>query len=195
MDSFARTSIRVARAPEEGPKALELAVSPRTPSAVTYLGPVLLTPAYTLADFSAGAAALDEWLVRRALASQASGTSRTWVVTQADSRQVIAFYASSTASVLRSEAPKLLQRNQPDELPAILLARLAVDLRHRGRGLAAALLKHFFLKARDVSESVGVHLVLVHAKDNDAGSFYEHLGFIQSPMDPYTLMLRVPRVP
>lgn len=155
---------------------------------------MLLTSDHLLAGFTADVPALDEWLVRRALGNQLSGSSRTWVVTEEDSEHVVAFYASSTASVLRTDAPKGFRRNQPEELPAILLARLAVDVRHRQMGLGAALLKHFLLKAQEVSESVGVHLVLVHAKDDVARSFYEHYGFVRSPIDDYTLMLRVPRV-
>jgi GNAT superfamily N-acetyltransferase len=161
---------------------------------VTYRGPVLLTSVHEILGFTSDVPALDEWLARRALGNQLSGSSRTWVVTEDDSQQVVAFCASSTASVLRGDAPKGFGRNQPEELPAILLARLAVDVRHRQRGLGAALLKHFLLKAREVSESVGVHLVLVHAKNDDARSFYEHYGFARSPIDDYTLMLRVPRV-
>jgi GNAT superfamily N-acetyltransferase len=155
---------------------------------------MLLTSDHELAGFTADVPALEEWLVRRALGNQLSGSSRTWVVTEEASEHVVAFYASSTASVLRADAPKGFGRNQPEELPAILLARMAVDVRHRQMGLGAALLKHFLLKAQEVSESVGVHLVLVHAKDDIARSFYEHYGFARSPIDDYTLMLRVPRV-
>ena len=64
------------------------------------------------------------------------------------------------------------RRNQPEELPAILLARMAVDSRHSGRGLGAALLKHFMLKALEVAQSVGVRVLLIHAKDDEAKSFY-----------------------
>jgi GNAT superfamily N-acetyltransferase len=71
---------------------------------------------------------------------------------------------------------------------------MAVDLRHQGRGLGAALLKHFLLKAREVSAAVGVRIVLVHAKSEDARSFYEHFGFVESPMDSLTLMQLVQNV-
>ena len=159
---------------------------------MTYRGPVLLGPAHEIENFTAEVPALDEWLARRALTNQAPGSSRTWVVTNERSGAVVAFHASSTASVLRATAPRSLSRNQPEELPAILLARMAVDVRHRGMGFGAALLKHVLLKAREVAGSVGVRLVLVHAKDDDARAFYEHFAFVQSPFDPYTLMMRVP---
>ncbi len=47
----------------------------------------------------------------------------------------------------------------------MLPGRLAVDRGHQGKDLAAALLKHFLLKASEVAELTGLRLVLVHAKD------------------------------
>jgi len=51
------------------------------------------------------------------------------------------------------------------------------------------MLKHFMTKALEVSEIVGVRLVLVHAKDEHSKTFYRHHGFIESPIDPLTLMM------
>ena len=73
--------------------------------------------------------------------------------------------------------------------PSVLLGRLAVDRDHQGKGLAAALLKHFLLKALEVAALTGVRLVLVHARDPQAAGFYRHFGFEPSPMDDLTLML------
>ncbi|MHB1487352.1 MAG: GNAT family N-acetyltransferase [Acidimicrobiales bacterium] len=156
---------------------------------MSFAGPELLTSQHVLAGFDCGTPALNGWLMRRALGNQSSGTSRTWVVVEAGTGRVLAFYASSTASVIRSSAPRPFGRNQPDEIPAILLGRMAVDSKHQGHGLGAALLKHFMLKAMQVSASVGVRLLLVHAKDEAAKGFYEHYGFVESPIDPLTMMM------
>jgi GNAT superfamily N-acetyltransferase len=156
---------------------------------VAYAGPELLTGDHNVAGFDCGNSALNEWLVRRALTNQTSGTSRTWVVVDSDSSEVVGFYASSTASILRSSTPKRMRRNQPEELPAVLLARMAVDSRHQGHGLGAALLKHFMLKALEVAKSVGVRVLLIHAKNEDAKSFYSHFGFVESPLNPLVLMM------
>jgi GNAT superfamily N-acetyltransferase len=156
---------------------------------VTYAGPTLLTSEHVLEGFDCDTPALNTWLVRRALQNQSTGTSRTWVVTEGESGPVVAFYASSTASILRSSAPKRFGRNQPEELSAILLGRMAVDNKHKGQGLGSALLKHFMLKAIEVAATVGVRLVLIHAKDEEARAFYEHFGFVPSPVDPLTMMM------
>lgn len=120
------------------------------------------------------------------------GTSRTWVITEARSPRVVAFYASSTASILRAAATQQIGAGQPDEMPAILLGRMAVDRDHQGQGLGAELLRHFMLKAIDVAGSVGVRAVLVHAKDDRAKSFYLRYGFAESPIDPLTLLMLLP---
>jgi GNAT superfamily N-acetyltransferase len=124
----------------------------------------------------------------RALNNQRGGASRSWVVVD-DSSRVVAFYASAMSAILRSRASSRAARNQPDELPAILLTRLTVDVDHQGRGLGAALLKHFIVKVIEVSDLAGVRLVLVHAKDNELRAFYVHDGFEPSPIDELTLML------
>ena len=154
-----------------------------------YRGPELLAAHHDLEGFDCGDEALNEWLHSRAPRNQREGSSRTWVV--ADGARVVAFYASSTAVVARTEATRRAARNQPDPVPAVLLGRLAVDRGHQGKGLAAALLKHFLLKALEVASLTGVRLVLVHAKDGRAADFYRHFGFEPSPIDDLTLMLLI----
>ena len=152
-----------------------------------YVGPELLTDSHRIGEFDCGDDVLNRWLTRRASRNQREGSSRTWVVT--DGQRVVAFYASSAAVPARSLATKRAARNQPDPLPAMLLGRLAVDRNHQGQGLAAALLKHFLLKALEVAQHTGIRLVLVHAKDDQAASIYRHYGFESSPVDDLTLML------
>lgn len=101
----------------------------------------------------------------------------------------MAYYASSTAVVLRSAATKRAARNQPDPLPALLLGRLAVDVSWQGRGLGEALLKHFIIKSLEVAQVTGVRVLLVHAADPQAAVFYERFGFERSPVDALTLLL------
>lgn len=160
-----------------------------------YAGPVLLSGEHLTAQFDSGKPALDSWLQRRALANQHSGASRTWVACDAGGHEVVAFYASATASILRTTATGRARRNQPEEIPGILLARLAVDQKHQGQGLGSALLKHFVLKAREAAELVGVRLLLVHALDDEAAAFYGHFGFDASPIDEHTMMVPLADLP
>ena len=158
---------------------------------MTYAGPHLLSSGHVLTGFDCGKPALNDWLVRHSLGNQSGGTSGTWVVTEVETQRVVGFYASSTASVLRSSSPKKFGRNQPEELPSILLGRIGVDGKHKERGLGAALLRHFMFKAIEVAGSVGVRLVLVHAKDEESKSFYRRYGFVESPVDLMTMMMLI----
>jgi GNAT superfamily N-acetyltransferase len=154
-----------------------------------FVGPELLKPDHVIEEFDCSDEALNWWLASRARHNQAEGASRTWVVTVG--QRVVAYYASSTAAVMRSVAPKRAARNQPDPISAILLGRLAVDATYRGRGLGAALLKHFIIKALEVAQITGVRVLLVHAKNDEAAAFYRRYGFEPSPLDDLTLMLLV----
>ncbi|TDH50875.1 hypothetical protein [Mycobacterium talmoniae] len=77
--------------------------------------PVLLIADHVVEDFDCGNDVLNEWLETKALHNQREGGSRTWVVL--DRRRVVAFYASSTAVVMRSDATERAARNRPDPLP------------------------------------------------------------------------------
>lgn len=155
----------------------------------SFIGPVLLRPDHRLGDFDCGDETLNRWLTAKALHNQAEGGSRTWVVTVDD--RVVAYYASSTAVILRAEATQRAARNQPDPVPALLLGRLAVDTKYQGQGLGAALLKHFLLKALEVAQITGVRVLLVHAKNPAAAGFYARYGFEPSPIDDLTMMVLV----
>lgn len=152
-------------------------------------GPDLLGERHIVEGFDCGDDALNSWLADKSRRNQAEGSSRTWVV--ANEGRVVAYYASSTAVLLRAAATKRAARNQPDPLPALLLGRLAVDQKWQGHGQGAALLKHFLLKAVEVSQITGVRLLLVHAKSKEAAAFYQRYGFESSPIDDLTLMLLV----
>jgi GNAT superfamily N-acetyltransferase len=157
---------------------------------VTELHGPVLAGEHRTDGFDCGVPTLNTWLQRRAGRNQRSGASRTWVVLD-DGERVVGFYASSSAVVMRAGATLRVARSQPDPIPALLLGRLAVDRDHQGKGLAAALLKHFLEKSVEVAALVGVRVVLVHAKDERAASFYRSYGFVPSPIDDLTLMLLV----
>jgi GNAT superfamily N-acetyltransferase len=152
--------------------------------------PQLLTNNHDLSDFDCGEPLLNDWLKRRALANQASGASRTFVVV--DNRQrVVGYYALSAGAVAHRDSTGAVRRNMPDPIPVMVLARLAVDRNAQGKQLGGALLKDAVSRALSVSENAGVRALLVHALHEKAKSFYRHYGFEESPIDPMTLMLRL----
>jgi len=136
---------------------------------------------------------LDDWLKRRALANQASGASRTFVVTD-EGGHVRGYYAMAAGAVSHRLATSGVRRNMPDPVPVMVLARLAVDRRAQGLHVGAALLQDAVNRAVAVSQNAGVRALLVHALHEKARQFYEHYGFQSSPTHPMTLMLRLSSV-
>ncbi len=157
------------------------------------LGAVLAAPTplskdHDVAKFSCGVPPLDDWLKNRALKAEGL-TARTYVVCVG--RQVVAYYSLATGAIVRAELPKRMQRNAPDNIPVMILTRLAVDTRCREQGIGKGLLKEAMLRALQVSEIVGVRALLIHAKDEIAGSFYKKYGFIESPLGALTFILPI----
>lgn len=145
---------------------------------------------HELGTFECGEPSLDEWLRRRALANQLNGASRTFVVLD-ETQTVVGYYALAAGAVSHEHATGGVRRNMPDPIPVLVLARLAVARRAQGNRLGAALLQDAVLRAMAVAENAGVRALLVHALNDNAKAFYEHYGFVPSPMDPMTLMLRL----
>jgi hypothetical protein len=89
-------------------------------------------------SFDSGEPALDEWLRRYAGQNRRRHTAATWVIATPEDR--VAAYASLAMTAIdRSAAPAPVARHAPDPVPALLLGRLAVDLRHAGLGVGTAL--------------------------------------------------------
>jgi GNAT superfamily N-acetyltransferase len=151
--------------------------------------PEPLAAHHRIEEFRCGETALDEWLRRHALANQASGASRTFVV-QHEGR-VIGYYALAAGSVARIDAPRKLRRNMPDPIPVVVLGRLAIDSSWQGRGLGFALLRDALLRCHAAASGIGIAGVLVHALSNEAKAFYERAGFLSSPIHPLTLVLPI----
>lgn len=155
--------------------------------AKTWSRPEPLGADHVVEGFSCGKESLDEWLAQRAKANQITGATRTYV-TVSDGR-VVGFYSLSSGSIAGGDATGRARRNRPDPIPAVLLARFAVDSKHQGAGLGKALLRSALEQAQRAAEALGIACILVHAKDEDAKSFYLHFGFEPSPTDEMHLLL------
>jgi len=77
----------------------------------------------------------------------------------------------------------------PDALPVLLLGRLAVDKRYHNQGLGQALLRDAMLRAVHVASEAGIFAILVHAISEQARRFYLSRGFVESPLQPMTLLM------
>jgi GNAT superfamily N-acetyltransferase len=151
--------------------------------------PEHLNTRHDLSTFDSGVPALDDWLKRRALANEASGASRTYVVSA--NGRVIGYYALATGAVMLRAASGRARRNMPDPIPVMVLGRLAVDRACHGKGLGRALLRDAILRTLQAATIAGIRAILVHAISEDARRFYERCGFAASALDPMMLMITV----
>jgi GNAT superfamily N-acetyltransferase len=149
--------------------------------------PVRLTAVHNIAEFDCGTPSLNQWLTRQALKNEASGTSRTYVV--CIDNTVVGYYCLAAGAVVRTEAPKPMQRNMPDPIPVMILGRLAVDRANQGQGIGRALLRDAIIRVLRAAEIVGIRAILVHAISDEAKRFSLSHGFAESPIDPMTLCL------
>jgi GNAT superfamily N-acetyltransferase len=162
-----------------------------------YHPPELLAARHQLACFRCRSEEQSAWLVEMAKQAHGTGTTRVFVVTEVDQPHVVAFYAWCMASVAIADLSERLRRGAGRyPQPVALLARLGVDERHEGQGLAAALLLDVISRVASLSEAslsdaIGCRGLLVHAESEQARGFYEHLipEFERSPTDPLHLLL------
>jgi predicted GNAT family N-acyltransferase len=155
--------------------------------------PVSLSGLHVTDSFDCGRNPLNHYLRKHALRNQDRSNSRTFVLTRRDNR-VIAYYTLVGGGVEKSEATEecLSDSGPYPQLPVIILARLAVDIREQGKGLGSAMLKDALERCLVVSENIGFRAILVHAKDEDLRAWYAKFGFVSSPTDPLHLFLNIP---
>lgn len=137
----------------------------------------------------------DDWLRERALASEGL-SARTYVVCSAEvPARVVGYYAISTAMDQRLALPSArLRRRMPEQIPLLLIGRLAVDRSFQGRGLGSELLADALRRCLAACDIVGARGVIAHAIDADAVRFYEQHGFRSAPLGERVMLLPIETV-
>jgi predicted N-acetyltransferase YhbS len=158
-----------------------------------YTAPEPLQKSHELSFFDCGNSILNDWLREKARENEQKGVSRTCVI--CCENQVVGYYCLASGSAMRSTAPGSLRRNSPEPIPLMVLGRLAVDIKHQGKGLGMGLVKDALIRTLRASEIVGIRGILVHAIDEKAKYFYQNqCGFKVSPVNPLTLMVSLTEV-
>lgn len=153
---------------------------------------VALDTSRDLDTFRSGNPSLDDWLLRHAQNATGHGT-RTFVAVDDDDR-VVGYFSVVPHLVGRAEAPGRIARGAPREIPAILLAKLALSEDMQGRGLGSELLVLALDLVLDAALVAGGKVVVVDAIDDEAVAFYEHHDFIPLPHRPDRLVMKLSTV-
>jgi GNAT superfamily N-acetyltransferase len=157
---------------------------------VRFGDPEPLDATHTVDGFDCGVESLNVWLVEHARGAVASGSARVFVTVDREQARVCGYYALAAAAITHQQATERARKGQPRHpIPAVLLARLAVDASVQSRGIGAWILHDAMRRALSASEAVGMRVLLVHALDDAARRFYERWGFEPSPTDPFNLQM------
>jgi predicted N-acetyltransferase YhbS len=129
-------------------------------------------------SFNCGKPDLDDWLKTKAGQQERANNTRTFLAI--DESKVVGYHATTAYRLGLDEAAEMYgigKRTYP--IPAVLLARLAVDTGFQGSGIGSKLLVHALSQIAEASRHVGFEVVVVHAIDRDAVTFYAQRGFTQ----------------
>ncbi len=151
-----------------------------------------LTGSHDRAGFDCGQAELNRWLRQVARQHQDKGLSRTFVATpEAEPTHICAYYALTLAELDGLHLPAQSGKKLPRRIPGVRLGRLAVDLKHQGRGLGELLLVDALTRTKRIYQEAGGIGMFVDAIDEQAAGFYRHFGFEPAPDQPLLLFLAV----
>lgn len=145
--------------------------------------------AHDRADFDCGVDVLNRYIRQFANQDLKRGLTRVYVL--ADGTKLIGYYSISAHSVLRDDLPDDIKLGPYEEIPFLLLGRLAVDKRWQGQGFGDALIVHAFKTTRAAAQQIGILGMIVDAKDGKAAAFYEGFGFRRLSGTPNRLALPI----
>jgi len=152
----------------------------------------LLSRAHDREHFDCGIEALNAFLRQTARQHQEKGISRTFVLVEhggAEPTPILGFFTLAATEGFTASLPPEIAKRFPTRIPAIILARLAVDKSRQGRGLGAALVAEALTRVASIAEQLGVAGLFVDAKDEGAAAFYRKYGFVPLVSDPLRLFL------
>lgn len=128
------------------------------------------------AGFASGVKSLDRYLRTRSSQDVRRRVASCFVLVDGDAVPR-AYHTLAATSLALADLPAALAAQLPCHplVPATLLARLAVDYRHRGQRLGEHMLLDAF--ARALRSEVATFAIVVHTKDESASRFFEAYDF------------------
>ena len=136
-------------------------------------------------DFDSGEEKLNSYLTNYALENDIINIGKTFVCLEND--EIVGFVTIANAQVDFQEMPDDYKKEMPRyPVPAIRIARLAVDKRYQKQGYGKRILSFAFKKILLASYNTGIKVIIVDAKEHSK-SFYEHFGFLKLVDSTYFL--------
>ncbi len=150
--------------------------------------PLALNESHHVQLFDCGNPVLNDWLIRYARQAQASGSAKTFVVS--DEERVLGYFSLTVGQVDTLEAPERIRKGMGQyPIPVVILARLAVSVSDQAHGVGRGLLQDAIRRTFVISEQAGIRALLTHPIDEKASRFYRKFGFVDSPLREGQLLL------
>lgn len=135
---------------------------------------VPLSDKHDRSNFDCGEPSLDLYLKRYAGQHSRKDFARTYVAVEEGSPTVKGYYTLSSGSVSFEVVPENVPHHP---IPIVLIGRLAVDKRMRGKRLGEMLALDSFRRILAVADQLGIYAVAVEALSENVRSFYHKFGF------------------
>lgn len=143
--------------------------------------------------FDCGNEELNNYLKKYLAQNIKKNLIKAYVATEQDTGRILGYYTLSSSSIAMQTLDESLLKGLPKyPIPAVLIGRLASDVATRGKGLriGGKLLIHALKNSLELSERLGILLVIVDAKDG-AKSFYQHYGFVPIRSDSDQMLMTI----
>jgi GNAT superfamily N-acetyltransferase len=139
--------------------------------------------------FDCGESPLNQYLLQQARQSAEKRLSRTFVAAADEqSSTILGYHATLVTTLGVEQVPARLTKAR---IPALLLARLAVDRKSQGQGIGEFLLLDVLKRAVIISEQTGLYAAVLDALTERAKSFYLSYGFKELLDDPLHLYIPI----
>lgn len=155
-----------------------------------------ITESEDFTEFDCGNTELNVYLHQLALHNHQRRLGATTLLRSSENRSLIGFYTLCLCHIEKTNLPRKFGGNLPIEIPAIKLARLAIDIKFQKKGYGSILLAHALRNCYLLSENYGGYIVLIDAK-KDAVKFYEKYGLklIKASDTEYLMGIRSKDIP
>jgi len=117
-------------------------------------------------------------------------TANTFVVCRGQKR-VVAYYSLAAGSIAHADCTSSLRRNTPDPVPAMVLARVAVDNSEKGNQIGRHLVQDAMRRCLLAGRHVAARTIIVHALNSEVVLFYKKFGFIEGGITLHLTLAKI----
>lgn len=144
-------------------------------------------------EFDCEEQSLNNYIQRYARQASDDDIAQTHVLFDTENKKIISYYSTCNYAVQKDSLASWFKVSVK-EIPATLIARLAVDKNYKGRGYGGLTLVEALKQIKKMSKLTGIKVIIVDALNEKAVSFYKNFGFIQFDESSTRLFLSISEI-